>query len=129
MGKNLTLRVNSNEKVEKLLQEIYDLATKNINEIQNEMNKLTTSCNFPDMTVKEKVDYDKAMHDFIGDKHKAILMKLDIAKLLSEIIKHNGSIDEAVAEPAIKKHTSLDLKQLQDAFKDCDSEEEVYKIS
>ena len=37
------LRVNSIDKIEELLQEIYDEADKTIVEVQNQLNKLTSS--------------------------------------------------------------------------------------
>ena len=45
MAKNFIVKINSVEKIEQLLQEIYDQTVKQYNEIQNEMNKLTKSCN------------------------------------------------------------------------------------
>ena len=75
------IRVNSLEKIEQILQETYDLTVKEINEIQNEMNKLMNSSPLADATFEDKARYAKAMHDFIKDKTKAIEVRLDIAKL------------------------------------------------
>ena len=41
------------------------------------------------------------MNDYISNKDKAIGRKLDIAKLMSEIIKYNGDIKLTVAEGEI----------------------------
>ena len=53
--------INSVEKIEQLLQEIYDQSVKQYNEIQNEMNKLSNSCNLADVTIEEKTKYSKAI--------------------------------------------------------------------
>ena len=45
--KKYKLKLNSSEKLEVLLQELYDEACKNIEQIQTEMNKLPV-CRFPD---------------------------------------------------------------------------------
>ena len=41
------------------------------------------------------------MNDFITNKDKAIGRKLDIAKLMSEILKFNGNVQLAVTEGEI----------------------------
>ena len=41
--KRYKVRLNSVEKIEELLQEIYDQSCRQITEIQNEINKLTNS--------------------------------------------------------------------------------------
>jgi vacuolar-type H+-ATPase subunit E/Vma4 len=68
------VRLNSTEKLEELLQEIYDQACRQINEVQNEINKLASSTNLgsEDFTMEDKAKYSKAIHDFLGDKNKAI---------------------------------------------------------
>ena len=59
------VKLNSLEKIEQLLQETYDLATKQIVHIQDEINKLTNSSPLADSTMDEKAKYAKAMHDFM----------------------------------------------------------------
>ena len=55
-AKRYKVRLNSVEKIEELLQEIYDQSCRQINEIQNEINKLTNSTNLgsDDITMEEK---------------------------------------------------------------------------
>ena len=50
------VKLNSFEKVEELLQEVYDQACRQLNEIQNEMNKLINSTNLgaDDFTMDDK---------------------------------------------------------------------------
>lgn len=101
--KRLQIRLNSNEKIEQILQEAYDLTCKQINDIQNEMNKLSNSCNLAEVTIEEKTKYAKAMNDFIGSREKAIGKKFEIAKLMAEIVKHNGDISETLNDKNVTK--------------------------
>ena len=98
LPKKYKLKLNSSQKIEELLQELYDEADKNIVEIQNEMNKLANSVQLDKEIVDAKAKYAKAMNDFITNKDKAIGRKLDIAKLMSEILKFNGNVKMAVTE-------------------------------
>ena len=62
------------------------------------MNKLANSVELNNEIVDAKAKYAKAMNDFITNKDKAIGRKLDIAKLMSEILKFNGNVKLAVTE-------------------------------
>ena len=94
--KRYKLRLNSLDKIEELLQELYNEADKNIIEIQNQMNKLSNSVALNDEIMDSKTKYAKAMNDFITNKDKAIGRKLDIAKLMTEIHKFNGDVRKMV---------------------------------
>lgn len=101
LPKKYKLKLNSAQKIEELLQELYEESDKNIVEIQNEMNKLANSVQLDQEIVDAKAKYAKAMNDFITNKDKAIGRKLDIAKLMSEILKFNGNVKLAVTEGEI----------------------------
>ena len=118
--KRLQIKLNSNEKIESLLQEAYDLTCKQINDIQNEMNKLSNSCNLADVTIEEKTKYAKAMNDFMSSREKAITKKFDIAKLMAEIVKHNGDISDALNDKDAMKNMgkSFNLSELKKAMKE-----------
>ena len=96
--KRYRLKLNSLEKIEELLQELYNESDKNIVEIQNQMNKLAKSVTLNDEIMDSKTKYAKAMNDFITNKDKAIGRKLDIAKLMTEIHKFNGDIKSMVSD-------------------------------
>lgn len=113
------LKVNSLPKIEELLQELYDEADGNIVEIQNEINKLANSVQLSTEPVDAKAKYAKAMNDYITNKDKAIGRKLDIAKLMSEILKYNGNIKRTVAEGEMP-----DWQEITDALIDKSEEEE-----
>jgi hypothetical protein len=118
--KRLQIKLNSTEKIEQLLQESYDLTCKQINDIQNEMNKLSNSCNLADVTIEEKTKYAKAMNDFIGSREKAITKKFDIAKLMAEIVKHNGDVAGTLNDKAAMKNmgSAFNIEELRKAMKE-----------
>ena len=111
MERRYKVKLNSSDKVEELLQEIYDQACRHFNEIQIEINKLANSTNLgaEGTTMEEKTKYAKAMHDFLIDKKNAITMKLEIAKFMGEVMKHGGNLDDTLNDKSFQKRTTLDL--------------------
>lgn len=124
-NKRYKVRLNSSEKIEELLQEVYDQACRQINEIQNEINKLINSTNLAseDFTMDDKAKYFKAIHDLTGDKKSAIQTKLDIVKFMGEMVKHSGDAKSVVNDKAFAKRTSLNLNDIRNALKDSDDSE------
>ena len=119
-NKRIKVRLSSVEKIEELLQEVYDQACRQINEIQNEINKLINSTNLgsEDFTMDDKAKYFKAMHDLTGDKKSAIQTKLDIVKFMGEMVKHNGDAKAVVNDKAFAKRTSLNLNDIRKTLND-----------
>lgn len=118
--RKMQIKLNSTEKIEQLLQEAYDLTCKQINDIQNEMNKLSNSCNLGDVTIEEKTKYAKAINDFIGSREKAISKKFEIAKLMAEIVKHNGDVVDTLNDKNAMKGmgASFNIEELRKAMKE-----------
>ena len=106
MASKVKIRINSNDKIEELLQETYNQACEQITQVQEEMNKIIKSTTLADLTIDEKAKYAKVMHDYSGDKDRAIRAKMDIAKLLIEIVNHKGSIEETLDDKAFTKQPS-----------------------
>lgn len=126
MEKKVKIRLNSTEKVEELLQEIYDQACRQLVGVQNEINKLVASTNLAEATIDSKAKYAKAMHDYHGDLNRALSTKVELVKFMGEIIKHNGDIEDALNDQQFAKATKLDLSQLRaeiagDSGEDTDS--------
>ncbi len=117
-NKRIKVRLSSVEKIEELLQEVYDQACRQINEIQNEINKLINSTNLgsDDFTMDDKAKYFKAIHDLTGDKKSAIQTKLDIVKFMGEMVKHSGDAKAVVNDKAFAKRTSLNLNDIRSAL-------------
>lgn len=122
-NKRYKVKLNSVEKIEDLLQEIYDQACRQINEIQNEINKLTNSTNLgaDEITMDDKAKYSKAIHDFQNDKLKAISAKFEIAKFMGELIKRSGDAAAVVNDKNFAKKTSLNLDDIRRAMNDDDT--------
>ena len=127
LPKRYKLKLNSAQKIEELLQELYDEADKNIVEIQNEMNKLANSVQLDQEIVDAKAKYAKAMNDFITNKDKAIGRKLDIAKLMSEILKFNGNVKLAITEGDIPDWDEI-TNALVDNTNNIEDETEKYYL-
>ncbi len=114
MASKVKIRINSNDKIEELLQETYNQACEQLTLIQEEMNKITKSTTLSELTIDEKSKYAKIMHDYSGDKDRAIRAKMDIAKLLIEIVNHRGSVEDTLNDKAFTKQpTSLNFEALK----------------
>lgn len=114
MASKVKIRINSNDKIEELLQETYNQACEQLTQVQEEMNKITKSTRLSDLTIDEKSKYAKIMHDYSGDKDKAIRSKMDIAKMLIEIVNHKGSVEETLNDKAYTKQpSSLNFESLK----------------
>ena len=99
--KKLKIKLNNPARLEDLLQELYSEACQNIEQIQTEMNKLSNSIRLNDEIMDAKTKYAKAMNDYIANKGKAINIKLDIAKLMSEVIKYQGNVNKTLNESEV----------------------------
>ena len=132
LPKKYKLKLNSSQKIEELLQELYDEADKNIVEIQNEMNKLANSVQLDQEIMDAKTKYAKAMNDFIVSREKAITKKVDIAKLMAEIVKHNGDISDTLNDKnSMKNMGSFNIEELKRAMKEQinnDNKPDVYQL-
>lgn len=126
--KRFKIKLNSPEKIEELLQELYNEACKNIEEIQTQMNKVANSVQLNDEIMDAKAKYAKAMNDFIVSKDKAIGRKLEIAKLLSEILKYNGNLTKASENSDIFNSFKWDDLQKMAQEEDDDNKPKEYKI-
>jgi hypothetical protein len=128
MEKKVKIRLNSTEKVEELLQEIYDQACRQLVGVQNEINKLITSTNLAEATIDSKAKSAKAMHYYHGDLNRALSTKVELVKFMGEIIKHNGDIEDALNDQQFAKATKLDLSQLRAELKSGDDDTDSYDL-
>ena len=129
MAQSYKVKLNSLEKVEDLLQEIYDQACRQITAVENEINKLAVSTNLgkDEVTMEDKAKYSKAMHDFLGDKLKAIAAKLEVAKFMGELIKKGGDAAAVLNDKNYVKKTSLNLDDIRNAMED-DGDTNIYNL-
>lgn len=126
--KRYKLKLNSVEKIEELLQELYNETCKNINDIQMQMNKLAESTPLTDEIMDSKAKFAKAMNDFIANKDKAIGRKLEIAKLMAEVYKFQGNVAQAVNEGNYSFSNFEELKQRLLEEEQNEQEPTTYKL-
>lgn len=107
------VRLNSIDKTEALLQEIYDDAITQITMINNQMNELRESTNLSEAMLDSKTKYAKSMHDYNTDIQKAKQLKLDVSKLLIEVLKFNGNVEKALTESEVISNLDSDFQNIR----------------
>lgn len=122
------LKLNSNEKIEQLGQEVYDQVCQTIKEVQESINKINNNVNLVDATIEERTKFAKAMNDFSNTKLKAIQAKFDLAKFLGEIVKHNNSLADTLNDNIVGKNTTLDIEGWRNAVLTDDPKPQVYDL-
>lgn len=95
------VKLNSIEKVESILQEVYDDAIRQQTLIQGKISELENSTNLAETPIDMKAKYAKAIHDYITDKEKAIGRKLEVSRLMAEILKANGDVEKVLSDKDI----------------------------
>ena len=108
------IKINDINNVRDLLQECYELADSQIVQAQNEINKLANSTRLQDEIMESKSKYAKAINDYLKIKKDAITRKLEISKLLTEIVKHNGSLEDTIKDKDATKGMSFDFSKIRD---------------
>jgi hypothetical protein len=114
--KKYTVKLNNIDKIEQLLQETYNLACQQYTQIQTEINKIANTTKLNELDIDGKEKYGKIMNNYIALQQKAITQKFDIAKLMSEIVKHNGDIKGAL-DATKNMPTTLDISALRELAK------------
>jgi hypothetical protein len=123
--KKFKIRLNSVEKVEAILQEIYDDSVRQMNLIQEKINELKESGSLADEPIDMKAKYAKAMHDYITDKEKSIGRKLDVSKLMSEVLKFNGDVGKAMmSEKETLENLSGGFENIRNMYENGDTSNE-----
>ena len=118
--KKYTVKLDNNEKIEHLLQETYDQACQQHRAIQDEINKLSNTTAFNDLDIDGKEKYGKIMNNYLTLQQKAIAQKFDIARLMSEVVKHGGDVKGAL-DASKGMQTTLDIEKLRKLAKDASS--------
>ena len=128
MEKRFKVKLNSVEKVEAILQEIYDDSVRQINLIQSKISELENSTPLTDETIDMKAKYAKAMHDYLTDRDKCLGRKLDVSRLMAEVIKSNGDVEKVISESDIVKNLDDAFKNIRDDDSQSDAQDktEVY---
>ncbi len=109
------VKVNNNDSLEGLMQETYNDACLQINDVQRTINELTTGANPDGVDDLTKVAKEKG--NLLKVKDSAIRVKLEIAKLQSDIIKNRGDANAAIAERGDGKVSLDDFKSIREMFR------------
>jgi len=130
--KKFKIILNDKNNLSDILNELYNESVMLLLQIQTEMNKLSNSTDLSSSIMEEKADYAKSIHAYITDKNNALRLKMDISKLLSEVLKYSGNEKDALN--SMNKNTnnieSFDLKSLQKSLSQNNEEKEeiIYQI-
>lgn len=108
--KNFKVELNSADNLRDLVQNIIDLADTQINQAQSEIEKLKKSTDLTNEVMDGKSKYAKSINDYLSVIDKAMAKKIDIAKLLNEVMTHNGDVKAAMEE---SKKQGLNINALQ----------------
>lgn len=127
--KKYSIKLNNIDKIEVLLQETYDLACQQHKQLQEEINKIANTTVLNDLDIDGKEKYAKIMGNYIALQQKSINQKYDIAKLMSEVLKHGGNLSETFNdEKNIPKTFDIaKLKEIANAANTKDSEHYTIK--
>lgn len=124
----LKIEINDSQNLKDLLQEVYNLSNEQIVQVQNEINKLASATQLQNESIDGKEKYAKAVNAYLGMKDKAIAKKLDVAKILSEVIKHAGDMNKYPAEgESTPKKNDFDFSDIRKMVDEL-SEEKVKTI-
>ncbi len=124
--KKQDIKINDNESLEGLLQETYNDACLQISDSQKTINELAASTTNP-ADVDDHTKIAKEKGGLLKIKDSAIRIKLEVAKLQSDIIKHNGDVNSTLSERSGEGASLDDFKNVRDFLKkgkEDDSEED-----
>lgn len=124
------ISVNDVENIRDLLQETYNTADSQLKQSQDEITKLSNSTRLVDEPMDSKSKYMKAISDLLTIKDKAISKKIEIAKLLTEIYKHNGDLGATLDDTAATSQIGLDFKKIREMVnKETKDDKETIKLT
>lgn len=109
--KKQEVKVNDVESLEGLMQETYNDACLQINDAQRTINELSTSATPQDVEDHTKIAKEKG--GLLKVKDSAIRIKLELAKLQSDILKNRGDAEAAIQERTDGKASLDDFKSIR----------------
>lgn len=122
------VEVNDINNIRDILQQAYNLADEQLIQAQNEINKLATATKLQEEVMDSKAKYAKAMNDYMGIKDKAISKKMEIAKLLSEILNHTNNANSGMlTDTSSGVKQSFDLSKIKEMVKNMHNDKEQTK--
>jgi hypothetical protein len=117
------VKVNNTNSLEGLLQETYNDACLQINDSQKIINELATSAIPADVDDLTKIAKEKG--GLLKIKDSAIRVKLEIAKLQSDIIKNSGDANTAISQRSNGSASINDFKTIRAMLEEKNGEGET----
>jgi hypothetical protein len=121
------IELYNSENIRNLLQETYMLADEQLIQAQNEINKLANATRLQDEVMESKAKYAKAMNDYMGVKDKAISKKMEIAKLLSELLNSYKNNSQGITDASGGVKQTFDLTKIKEMVKNMHDDKEKTK--
>ena len=115
------VEIYNSENIKDILQIAYDLSDEQIVQAQNEINKMANATQLQSETMESKARYGKIINDYLTIKDKAISKKVEIAKLLSDILNSYKNSQSTVADVSASKQT-FDLTKIKEMVKNMHEE-------
>ena len=109
------IELNDAGNIRDILQRAYDLSDMQIVQSQNEINKLASATRLQDEAMDSKDKYSKAINDYLSIIDKSISKKMEIAKLMTEILQHGGNTNIDGSENTGAK--TFDLTKIKEIVK------------
>jgi hypothetical protein len=113
--KKQDVKVNNVDSLEGLMQETYNDACLQINDAQKSINELSASANPEDVDDLTKIAKEKG--GLLKVKDSAIRIKLELAKLQSDILKNKGDVDATIQQRTDGKASLDDFKSIREMLK------------
>ena len=109
------IELNDAGNIRDILQRAYDLSDMQIVQSRNEINKLASATRLQDEAMDSKGKYSKAINDYLSIIDKSISKKMEIAKLMTEILQHGGNTNIDGSENTGAK--TFDLTKIKEIVK------------
>ena len=113
--KKQEIKVNNTASFEGLIQETYNDACLQILDTQRTINELSSSAIGMDVDDHTKIAKEKG--NLLKVKDSAIRIKLEVAKIQSDIIKHSGDVNAVISERSNGEASISDFKAIREMIK------------
>ena len=116
-----TVKINSDDSLTSLMQETYNDACLQITDAQKTINELSSSIPQADLDVDDLTKIAKEKAGLLKVKESGIRIKLELAKLQSDIIKNRGDVDSTITERSNGSASLNDFKSIREMLKNSDN--------
>ena len=121
------IELNSSQNIRDVLQQAYDIADGQIIQAQNEINKLANATQLQNEVMESKAKYSKAINDYLNIIDKSISRKVEIAKLMTDILNSTKNNAPGLVDSNSVAKQSFDLSKIKQMVKDMHEESEKTK--